>query len=287
MAGDGRAFVAFQSLLPQRALTALVHRLARSRWLAPLLIRGFARLYRVDLGDAAEPDLRRYPTFNAFFTRALRPGARPLPSALRAIASPCDGTVSERGTIDGEQLLQAEFDAKRHRYTLEELLGTDPRARDFVGGEFATIYLAPHNYHRVHMPLDGRLTSVAYIPGKLFSVNRVTANRIPRLFARNERVICRFDTAAGALAVVFVGALNVASIGIEGFGDLTPTRQRIPRRHAVPAPAPLFLRGAELGRFNMGSTVILLLPRGRCRWQGDFVPGASVRMGATIGESVG
>jgi phosphatidylserine decarboxylase len=287
MADDGRAFVALQSLLPKRALTALVYRLARSRWLAPALIRGFARLYHVDLSEASEPDLGRYPTFNAFFTRTLRAGARPLPSALRAIACPCDGSVSERGSIDGERLLQAELAAKRYSYTLEELLGADPRARDFIGGEFATIYLAPHNYHRVHMPIDGRLTGLAYIPGQLFSVNRTTANRVPRLFARNERVICRFDTAAGALAVVFVGAFNVASIGIEGFGDLTPARKRFERRFPVPAPTPMFLRGAELGRFNMGSTIIVLMQRGRCRWAGEFAPGAAVRMGAVIGEVLG
>ncbi len=287
MAGTGRLFVTLQSLLPQHALTALVHRLARSRWLAPLLIRGFVRLYRVDLSEALAPDPGAYPTFNAFFTRALRPGARPLPAALRAIACPCDGTVSECGTIDGDELLQARLEAKNHTYTLEELLGSDPRARDFVGGEFATIYLAPYNYHRVHMPLDGRLTAVTYVPGRLFSVNRATAERVPKLFARNERVICRFDTAAGPVALVFVGALNVGSIGIEGLGDLTPVRRRIERRFTVPAPAPMFVRGAELGRFNMGSTVILLLPRGRCRWGSGFQPGATVRMGATIGELVG
>jgi len=287
MAGRSDAFVALQRLLPKRALTALVYRLARSRLLARPLIRGFARLYRVDLGEAAEPSLGAYPTFNAFFTRALKPGARPLPTTLRAIACPCDGTVSERGTIDGEKLLQARLEAKAHLYTLEELLGADPRARDFMGGEFATIYLAPHNYHRVHMPLDGRLTSLSYVPGALFSVNRATAERIPQLFARNERVICRFDTAAGPLALVFVGALNVGSIEVEGFGALTPARRRRERRFAVPAPAPLFLRGAELGRFNMGSTVILLMARGRCRWAPEFAPGAVVRMGMPIGEVVG
>jgi phosphatidylserine decarboxylase len=279
-----RAFVALQQLLPKHALTACVHWLARATWLRRPLIAGFSRLYAIDLSDALEPDPRRYRSFNDFFTRALRSGARPLPSSLRAIASPCDGTVSERGTIDGNKLLQARLAAKSHWYSLEELLGDDPRPRDFVGGEFATIYLAPYNYHRVHMPIDGRLVALSYVPGELFSVNRATASAVPQLFARNERVVCRFETAVGPLALVFVGALNVGSIAVVGFGDLTPARPRTARSVELPPGAPVFVRGAELGRFNMGSTVILLLPRGRCRWAGEFVPGATVRMGAAIGE---
>jgi phosphatidylserine decarboxylase len=284
----GPAFVALQYLVPQHALSALVHRLARAEtpWLKRLLIRGFARLYAIDLSEAAEPDPERYPSFNAFFTRALTAGARPLPAAARAIASPCDGTVSERGTLAGERLLQARLRAKSRWYTLGELLGEDPRSADFAGGEFATIYLAPHNYHRVHMPLDGRLTSLRCLPGRLFSVNTATAAAVPRLFARNERVVCRFETAAGPFAVVFVGALNVGSIAITGFGDLTPVRPRTARAIALPDP-PAFARGAELGRFNMGSTIILLLPPGRSRWADGFVPGATVRMGAAIGELAG
>jgi phosphatidylserine decarboxylase len=278
-----RAFIAFQHALPQHALTALVYRLARSTWLKRPLIAGFGWLFKIDLSEAAEPDPRRYPTFNAYFTRALKSGARPLPSAPRAIASPCDGTVSERGTLAGDRLLQAQLVAKRHEYTLAELLGDDPRARDFIGGEFATIYLAPYNYHRVHMPIEGRLVGLRYIPGDLFSVNRATAESVPGLFARNERVLCRFDTAVGPLVLVFVGALNVGSVGIVGFGDLTPRRPRLGAEIEVPG-TPVFQRGAELGRFNMGSTVILLLPRGRCRWAESFASGAIVRMGAPIGE---
>jgi phosphatidylserine decarboxylase len=284
-----RAGVALQYLLPQHAITALVHRLARSEtlWLRRLLIRGFSWLYSVDLADAAQRDPDAYRSFNEFFTRALAPGARRLPTAARAIASPCDGTVSERGTISGERLLQARLRAKSRWYTLGELLGEDPQAHDFAGGEFATIYLAPYNYHRVHMPLDGRLTGLRYLPGRLFSVSGATAAAIPRLYARNERVVCRFTTAAGPLAIVFVGALNVGSIAIVGFGDLTPVRPRAARAFAIPSPAPVFARGAELGRFNMGSTIILLLPPGRGRWAREFVPGATVRMGASIGELAG
>ncbi len=289
MALRSRAFVTLQYLLPQHAVTALVHRLTRSQmpWLRRLLIRGFSWLYAVDLADAAQRDADAYHSFNEFFTRGLAPGARRLPTAARAIASPCDGTVSERGTISGERLLQAQLRAKSRWYTLGELLGEESEAHDFAGGEFATIYLAPYNYHRVHMPLDGRLTGLRYLPGRLFSVSTATAALIPRLYARNERVVCRFATAAGPLAVVFVGALNVGSIAIVGFGDLTPARPRAARAFAVPTPAPAFARGEELGRFNMGSTIIVLLPRGAGRWAREFVPGATVRMGAPIGELAG
>ena len=287
MSASRRAFIAFQYALPKHAVTALIHWLARLSWLKTPLIAGFSRLYAIDMSDALEPDRYRYRTFNDFFTRALKPDARPLPHTPRAIASPCDGTVSERGTIDGGRLLQARIEAKSHWYTVAELLGDDPRERDFAGGEFATIYLAPYNYHRVHMPIDGRLLALNYVPGELFSVNRATAESVPRVFARNERVVCRFDTAAGPLALVFVGALNVGSIAVVGFGDLTPTRSREARSYEVPEGTQVFVRGAELGRFNMGSTVILLLPRGRCRWTANFVPGAAVRMGATVGELLG
>jgi phosphatidylserine decarboxylase len=281
--GD-RAFVALQYLLPKHAITALVYRLARARtrWLKRALIRGFMRLYAIELGDAAEPDAEGYASFNEFFTRALKDGARPLAAAAGAIASPCDGTVSERGTLDGERLLQARLAAKNRWYTLGELLGEAPAAVAFVGGEFATIYLAPYNYHRVHAPLGGRLTALRYLPGELFSVNRATAAAVPRLFARNERVVCRFEGESGPWALVFVGALNVGSIEIAGVGELTPARPRHVRSVPLPAAGLAFARGAELGRFNMGSTVILLLPRGSCRWSERCVPGAVLRMGEAI-----
>ena len=289
MALGARAFVALQYLLPQHAITRAVHSLARRRaaWLVSALIGGFRALYEVDLGEAAEPDPHRYSTFNDFFTRALAPGARPLAGGPRTLVSPCDGTVSECGRIDGEQLLQAQLRAKRRSYTLAELTGDAAIAAEFIGGEFATIYLAPHNYHRVHMPLAGRLRAVRYLPGRLFSVNAATVRLVPRLFVRNERVVCLFDTAAGPLAVIFVGALNVGSIGLVGFGDLTPARPRRARRVEVPAPAITFARGAELGRFNMGSTVILLLPAGSCSWAPGCSAGARLRMGAAIGELTG
>ena len=286
MAVGARAFVVLQRLLPKRALTAVVHWLAR----LPLssvnrtLIDGFVRWYAVDLGEAAEPDTGRYADFNEFFTRALRPGARPVAGGVHTLTSPCDGTVCERGAIDGERLLQARLAAKSRYYTLRELLGEDGGAADFIGGDFATIYLAPYNYHRVHMPLSGTLTGVRHLPGTLFSVNAATAAALPGLFARNERVVCRFDTASGPLAVIFVGALNVGSISIVGVGDVTPRWSRHAVRLPPAAPVRPFLKGAELGRFNMGSTVILLLPQGTVRWQAAFTAGAAVRMGEAIGE---
>jgi phosphatidylserine decarboxylase len=284
-----RLFVLFQYLLPQHLLTALVHRLTRIERPAVrrALIRGFRRLYAIDLDEAAEPDAERYASFNAFFTRALKPGARPLAADPRALACPCDGTVSERGAIEGHRLLQARLAAKSRWYTLEALLGGAERAQPFVGGAFATIYLAPYNYHRVHMPLEGTLTGVHYVPGALFSVNGATAASVPRLFARNERVVCSFETAAGALAVVFVGALNVGSIGLVGYGDLTPRRPRRAQSLPLPASAPHFAKGAELGRFNMGSTIILLLPAGAVSWAARFAPGTAVRVGEAIGECRG
>lgn len=284
-----RAGVALQYLLPQHAVTRAVHWLARRRaaWLRRALIRAFRARYAVDLAEAAEPDPDGYATFNDFFTRALAPGARPLAGGPRTLVSPCDGTVSECGRIDGERLVQARLVAKQRSYTLAELTGEAAVAAAFVGGEFATIYLAPHNYHRVHMPLAGRLRAVRYLPGRLFSVNADAVRLVPRLFARNERVVCLFDTAAGPLAVILVGALNVGSIGLVGLGDVTPARPRRERSIAVPAPAITYARGGELGRFNMGSTVIVLLPAGSCTWAPGFTAGALVRMGAAIGELTG
>ena len=261
-----RIWARLQYFMPQHALTALAGRLAQAEtaWLRRALIRGFLRLYAVDLAEAAEPDPERYPSFNAFFTRTLAPGARPQSRDPRVIASPCDGVVSVCGALDGERLLQARLAAKSRWYTLAELLGDDRAAHDFVGGSFATLYLAPQVYHRVHMPLSGQLTAVTRLPGRLFSVNAGTARTVPRLYARNQRVVCRIDSTAGPLAVVLVGALNVGSISIVGRGPLE--------------------RGAELGRFNLGSTVILLLARDRCDWLPELAPGARLRVGAPLGR---
>ena len=286
MAIGARAFVLLQHLLPKRLLTAAVYRLARRRWppLKNALIRGFCRLYPIDLGEAEGGRAEDFVDFNAFFTRALKPGRRPLAPDPASLVSPCDGTVSERGTIDANRVLQARLAAKSHSYTLEALLADAAAATPFVGGEFATLYLAPYNYHRVHMPWAGRLVAIRHVPGALYSVNAATAAALPGLFARNERVVCHFDTDLGPLAVIFVGAMNVGSVSLVGLGEVTPRAGRTVTELLLPA-ARAFARGAELGRFNMGSTVVLLLARSRVRWQDGFAAGATVRVGAAIGHT--
>lgn len=280
-----RLFIALQHVLPQHGLSRLVHRATRVEavWFKNLLIRLFMKGFRPDVSDAVEPDVLAYPSFNAFFTRALRADARPLAADPRAIICPVDGTVSEAGPIDRDRLLQA----KGRTYTLSALLaGQTDWADRFEGGLFATIYLAPYNYHRIHMALAGRLLETWFVPGKLFSVNRVTAIGVDAVFARNERVVCCFDDHGLHHAMVMVGALNVGSIETVWHGEIAP---RSPRSFAkIPFPtgagSPNLARGAELGRFNMGSTVILLLPRDSARWSPDFVSGRTVRMGEAIGE---
>ncbi len=280
--GD-RAFVALQHLLPQHGLSRLVHCAARSRlpWFKNALIRLFVRHFRPDLSDAAQTDPLAYPSFNAFFTRALRPGARPLPPDPRELACPVDGTISEIGDLDGDRLLQA----KGRHYTLAALLaGQQHWVRRFVGGSFATIYLAPHNYHRIHMALRGTLRETWFVPGRLFSVNRVTADGVRELFSRNERVVCCFEDGPLSHALVLVGALNVGSIETVWHGEVAPRRPRRFTRLPLPAAAATLERGAELGRFNMGSTVILLLPPGAASWHAQMQSGRTVRMGESLGR---
>lgn len=278
-----RLFVAMQYLLPQHFLSRQVHRLARSR-VKPLkdaLIGSFVRHFRPDMSDAADPEPHDYPSFNAFFTRSLRPGSRPCDPDPRALACPVDGTVSQIGRLDGLRMLQA----KGHDYSVETLLGgASSWAERFAGGSFATLYLAPYNYHRIHMPAAATLSAAAFVPGRLFSVNAVTAAAVPGLFARNERVICAFEEGPLAFALALVGALFVGSIATVWHGDVTPCSPR--RAMELPVDtgrAPRRLeRGAELGRFNMGSTVILLLPRGAAEWLPELQPGSRVRVGQTI-----
>lgn len=279
-----RLFVALQYLLPQHLLSELAHQLARSRlqWLKNLLIRAFVNEFHPDMSEAADPDPLSYESFNAFFTRALHPLARSLEPDPAALLCPVDGSISQAGRLDGSWLLQA----KGHAYTLESLLQSDPWAESFRGGEFATLYLAPRNYHRVHMPCAGTLRAAWYVPGALFSVNAATAAGVPGLFARNERLVCVFGEGAATFALVLVGALLVGSMATVWHGEVTPRRPR--RRAELPleaARAPLSLeRGAEMGRFNMGSTVIVLLPPGRCEWRAGLMAGVPVRMGEKLGE---
>jgi phosphatidylserine decarboxylase len=275
-----RLFIGLQHVLPQHGLSRLVLRATRvrARWFKNLLIRIFLKLFAVDLSEAAETDALRYATFNEFFTRALKPGARVIAAGTADISCPVDGTVSECGELDGATLLQA----KGRRYSLTELLADQPWASRFADGAFAAIYLAPFNYHRVHMPLDGLLLDTVYVPGRLFSVNDATARRVPRLFARNERVLTLFAGDFGQFAVILVGALNVGSISTVWAGDITPAARRVVAR--VPAPNAGLAKGAELGRFNMGSTVILLFEPRRAAWHPTLRAGALVRVGESLGS---
>jgi phosphatidylserine decarboxylase len=277
---SGRAFVWLQYLLPQHALSRLILRATRVRtpWFKNALVRGFRKLYAIDMTEAAQGDAFGFGSFNEFFTRALKPGARTIAADLSAIACPVDGTISEAGTIERESLLQA----KGRRYTLTELLAAQPWARNFEGGSFVTIYLAPFNYHRVHMPLRGQLKETVYVPGRLFSVNAATASHVPKLFARNERVLTLFDTAFGQVGLVMVGALNVGSMATVWAGDITPAARRVITR--LPPQELSLDKGEELGRFNMGSTVILLFQRDRAHWQAELRAGASVRLGQSLGS---
>jgi phosphatidylserine decarboxylase len=275
----GRLFVWLQYVLPQHGLSRLVLAATRVRtpWFKNALTRGFLALFSVDMAEALEPDPYRYPSFNEFFTRSLRPDARPIDAAARSIASPVDGAVSECGPILENRLLQA----KGREYSLDQLLAGQSWAGRFAGGRFATIYLAPFNYHRIHMAVRGTLEHTVFVPGRLFSVNTVTARHVPRLFARNERVLTLFETEFGKFALVMVGALNVGSMATVWAGDIAPARQRVVTR--IPSPALTLEKGAELGRFNMGSTVILLFEPNRVAWHPLLRAGSVVRLGQAIG----
>lgn len=268
-----------QHLLPKDTISATIYRIARSErpWLTRPLIGWFARTYRVDLSQAENAELESYRTFNAFFTRALRAGARPLAGDRETVVSPVDGTLTQFGTIDADTLLQA----KGRRYSLAALLGEDSAAVNALrGGSYCTIYLAPHDYHRVHAPLGGALERTRYIPGLRFSVSRATAAAIDRIFCRNERVVCWFATGAGPMAVVLVGALNVSSISTFSRGEIA---SGAPQHWREEPPVPIE-RGAEIGRFNLGSTVIVLFAPGAVRWEPRLADGMPVAMGMQLGR---
>ncbi len=279
-------FARTQRLLPHHALSRLGGRVASARagWVRRPIIQTFARVYDVDMSEAAQPDLNAYGSFNEFFTRALRPECRPLDEDPLALLSPADGTVSQVGSLSGDRLLQA----KGTTYRLGALLESQrraaggtvvPDAQSFHGGSFATIYLAPRDYHRVHMPTAGTLTQTTAIPGDLFSVNARTEAAITDLFCRNERLVCRFDTNAGAMLVILVGAMIVASIETVWDGAHSPYQRLEHRQHALPLD-----RGQELGRFLLGSTVIVCCQPDRVQWRDDLAPGIRVRMGEGLGR---
>jgi phosphatidylserine decarboxylase len=273
-----QAFAAFQRLLPQHRLSRLAGHLARSeaRWIRRPLIHGFARAYRVSLSEAAQGDLDDYNSFNHFFSRALKTDARPLDDDPQAILCPADGMISQSGTIEHGKMLQA----KGHRYSLRNLIGED--ADEFTGGSFATVYLAPHNYHRVHLPTKATLVHTTAIPGELFSVNAYTEAAVDNLFARNERLVCRFQTEHGTMLVVLVGALIVASIETVWPGPRSPYRRIEQTRHDVS-----LARGDEIGRFLLGSTVIVCFQPGKAEFAPHIKPGVTVQMGTALGGFAG
>jgi len=271
-----------QYLLPKTALTRLAGRLARARGGAATTwaIRRFIARYGVDMSEAADPDPAHYASFNEFFTRPLRAGARPLAQA--DYLCPVDGAISQFGAIEAGQI----FQAKGHTYSAQTLLAGDAGlAAPFADGQFATLYLSPRDYHRIHMPCAGRLTQMIYVPGALFSVNPSTARAVPGLFARNERVVCWFDTARGPLALVLVGATIVGSMATAWHGVVNPPRPGRVRRWTYDGQAIELAQGAELGRFLLGSTVIALWPQGTLQFSEDWAPGGVIRMGRALGRA--
>lgn len=272
-----------QHLAPHGLLTRLMYRATRIRtlWFKRWQINWFIRRYGVDMSIAEQVDLEAYPDFNTFFIRALRTGARPLPNDPKAMVCPVDGVVSQAGRIEQGRLYQA----KGHGFTLPHLLGGAKQyAEMFNGGIFATLYLSPKDYHRVHMPCDGTLRGMTYVPGKLFSVAPRTTENVHGLFARNERLIMLFDTACGPMAVIMVGAMFVAGMETVWTGLVCQTHCEGPRHWNFEERAePLFVaRGDEIGRFNMGSTVIVLLPPDCAELAPEILPNVSVRMGQTF-----
>ena len=266
-----------QYVFPKRALTAFAGKVANARAgaVTTALIRWFVGKYDVSMQEAANPDIRSYETFNAFFTRALRPGARPLAEA--DFICPVDGTISQFGSIDRDRMLQA----KAHNYSTVALVGGDSElAAQFEHGSFATLYLAPKDYHRVHMPCAGRLTRMIYVPGTLFSVNPTTALGVPNLFARNERVVCVFDSEHGPFVLTLVGATIVGSMATVWHGVVNPRRTgEVSEWHYEPQQW-IFAKGDEMGRFSLGSTVVMLFPQNSSlRFNPEWAPARAVRLG--------
>ena len=270
-----------QYLLPQQLLTRFAGRIASAQagGLTSALIRRFVARYQVDMSEAANPDIASYASFNDFFTRALRSGLRPLADA--AAICPVDGAVSQLGPIERDQI----FQAKGHHYSTKALLGGDAQlAARFQDGHFATIYLSPRDYHRIHMPCDGRLLRMEHVPGALFSVNPTTARGVPGLFARNERVVCMFDTPLGPMALVLVGATIVGSMATVWHGQVNPPRTGQPRRWDYANESITLRQGEEMGRFLLGSTVVLLFARGAVQFTPGWAEGRSVRLGEAMAQ---
>ncbi len=270
-----------QYILPKKAMTGGVYLLTRIRmpWLKNLIIQRFISAFNVNMDEALEPDYRNYTHFNAFFTRALKPDARPV--CHEGLCCPVDGMVSQAGAIREHRVLQA----KGRDYSLVKLLGGDELlAEQFHDGQFATLYLSPRDYHRIHMPCTGTLRKMVHIPGKLFSVSPLTARMVPDLFARNERLVTLFDTDVGPMAMILVGAVNVASMETVWAGTITPPLAKSIKVSNYDDGSVVLQKGEEMGRFNMGSTVIVLFGKGVVAWDSSIQPGASVRMGQLLAK---
>ena len=268
-------------VMPHHAVSRVIYFLTRlpGPQVEPM-IAWFVNRYGVDMDEADEPDIGRYRTFNDFFTRELKPGLRPLAPGERSLACPCDGRISQLGSIRAGAILQA----KGRAYSSLELLGGDKDlAAQFTDGRFITLYLAPHNYHRVHMPLDANLQRMIHIPGRLYSVAEWTVAEIPRLFAQNERLVCCFETPAGPMVMVLVGAINVAAIETVWSGRVIPPRGRKISEYDYRHTRKEIARGDEMGRFNMGSTVILLTGS-NVEWMPTLAAGQKVELGQLLGQ---
>jgi phosphatidylserine decarboxylase len=278
-----KLFGLLQLILPHHLLSRLVGALARSEtpWIKTTFINLFRKQFQIDLKEAQIEDADQFASFNAFFTRALKDGARPICAETSAIVSPADGAISQLGRIRGSDVMQA----KGQYFSLYELVGGDSElASEFINGSFATVYLSPRDYHRVHMPLSGTLREMIYVPGRLFSVNQVTTRQIPDLFARNERAVCVFDSDNGPFAVILVGAMIVAGIETVFAGQVAPQPRSIVRTQ-YPARGEIRLeKGDELGRFLLGSTAILLFPEGKANFLQGLGEGSPVQMGQKLGE---
>lgn len=271
-------------LLPQHILSRIAGILANCKivWFKNFLINIFINHYKINVDEAQNSDFNSYPDFNSFFTRELKPEARPIANGINSIISPADGMITQFGKIDGQELIQA----KKFNFNIAELLGEKTLAENFVHGNYLTIYLSPKDYHRVHMPLTGTLQQMIYVPGKLFPVNNLSAENVPNLFARNERVVALFDTAIGPMAIVMVGALMVASVETVWAGTVTANKinEITIRDYQNNAEQINLVIGAELGRFKFGSTVIILLPTNKIKWSENLNTAVAIKMGQKIGE---
>lgn len=269
------------TILPHHLISRVVFYLTRIK--SPLVtpaIRWFIKIFKVDMSHSVIQEISSFPTFNEFFVRSLTPESRPVAAGKNELASPVDGTISQCGDIMNDHL----FQAKGHFYSVQALLGGDPLlAKLFQGGRFATIYLAPYNYHRIHMPIDGHLKKMIHVPGRLFSVAQWTVRAIPGLFTRNERVVCLFSTPSGPMAMILVGAINVAAIETVWNGLVTPPKGKRLSEFDYDHTEKNYVKGEEMGRFNMGSTVILLTTD-KVKWSQLLKPQQTLKMGELIGQ---